>query len=110
LAIPSSLSHALLINMAAASVQAPLINSRPYPGAEMSHLDGNKQAPDCNVQQPSSVEDILQKSGQDGLGASSKTLSVNDFELVKTLGTGTSVSNEISIGWRVYRDRIAETH
>jgi hypothetical protein len=40
----------------------------------------------------SAVEDMLKRSGNGEVGESSKTLSVTDFELVKTLGTGMFVS------------------
>jgi hypothetical protein len=40
----------------------------------------------------SAVEDVLKRSGNGEVGESSKTLSVTDFELVKTLGTGMFVS------------------
>jgi protein kinase A len=35
------------------------------------------------------VEEVLERAGLDEVGESSETLSIHDFELVKTLGTGT---------------------
>jgi hypothetical protein len=40
------------------------------------------------TQRSSAGEDIMDISGQEELGESSKALRVEDFELVKTLGTG----------------------
>jgi len=42
-----------------------------------------------NLEMAAPAEDIMDISGQEELGENSKPLGVKDFELVKTLGTGT---------------------
>ena len=53
------------------------------PGFDQTHRAGLRQAP-----RSSPANEVLQRAGQEELGGSSKTLSVDDFELVRTLGTG----------------------
>jgi hypothetical protein len=55
------------------------------PGSDQTHRAELKQAP-----RSSPAHEVLQRAGQEELGESSKSLSVDDFELVRTLGTGKS--------------------
>ena len=65
--------------MAAASVRTASAHHSVYSNLIMA-------AP--GAQRSSAAEEIMGMSGQKVLGESSKTFGVEDFELVKTLGTG----------------------
>jgi hypothetical protein len=79
--------------MAAASVKALLAHPHPSTSAIMAATGANQQGRESKGRRSSPAEEVLERSEED-LGRSSKTLGVDDFELVRTLGTGMSARPE----------------
>jgi hypothetical protein len=78
----------------AAAVQNPLAHAGAFLIPKMaSQTQGSSHAPDQQREEMKAsgsapAQEILQRSDQQELGASSKNLSLDDFELIRTLGTG----------------------
>ncbi len=73
--------------MAAASVKVLLAYRRPTTNAVVAAIGANQQGRDFKRQRSSPAEEVLEMEEEE-LGGSSKSLEADDFELVKTLGTG----------------------
>lgn len=76
--------------MAAASVKALLGYSHPATNPIMAAPSTTQQERDFKGQRSSTADEVLGRSDQEELGGSSHNLGVDDFELVRTLGTGIS--------------------